>query len=40
MKTPAETARMLGLAERGGFRVEASWSDDDAYFTTFLLQAP
>lgn len=33
-------AEFADLAERGGFRVEASWSDDDAYFTIFLLQAP
>ena len=25
------------LAEGGGFKVEASWSDPDAYFTLFLL---
>ena len=33
-------AEFVALAERGGFRVESSWSDDDAYFTIFLLQAP
>ena len=27
------------LAERGGFEVEASWSDPDDYFTLFLLRA-
>ena len=27
------------LAKGGGFKVEASWSDADAYFTLFLLQA-
>ena len=27
------------LAEGGGFKVEASWSDADAYFTLFLLKA-
>ena len=33
-------AEFVALAERGGFRVEASWSDEDAYFTIFLLQVP
>ena len=31
-------AQFVALAEQGGFRVESSWSDDDAYFTIFLLQ--
>ncbi len=32
-------AQFVALAEKGGFRVESSWSDDDAYFTIFLLRA-
>ncbi len=32
--------QFVRLAESGGFRLQASWSDDDVYFTVFLLRVP